>query len=741
MSPRKKLVVYISTDGQLPQSLKDNSEFVIINSQISGWSKTINRAGGAVAQDIIQTISYGGEQIFELNIISKGIGGIISLSALSAMYSGWGKSLLARVKLQTFIAVDTPFLGLPSYNAILSFKDRLLSDFGDTSQILSQSCSTSQGILLLGMFARRATISSTEEVQSCHFVPPDDFYINLQYLREYGLRLLFNTPAKAVPFSVMMLPESTLRKQRHNNDISPSSTDNSNPLDADEFLPEEYSNNLKNNKKEYDQTSVSEPICGASHYAGLTEAHILRKRGDINSQNVTIKNCVGGSIHILDTSELFTITRCRDTQIVVGPVAKSLLIDGCENCEIFVVTAGVIIKNSEQLNLSLYTLTDPIIENSFKINLSPFNVAIPHLHSLWSDAGFPPNRENRFHCPSDLSESDKTLPIPHYSLQKGNITAHRICYDELVGELPSFVAFQISDFQDNFNFHCKRVAVQPETQHHYNRDRVFSNLKEIHPIDWRPSPQLIEKYYKPDNELLFDKPFQSPLRNRASISNMSGMQSNRWINNVVGSSIYRRYGDLNGGICGITNCEASLLLLIDCQSTTSITDCRTCTIVIAATDTCVVSDCSDCSLFVCSGSIRLSKCKNVNLFSWTPRAIVVENCTEINLSPWSLSVPNLTTVISLSGLDLSLPSKWYEHRPVTSDCLIQKAATVVTEVCIQGQPNPCIPDTMINFLSLSFQNQPAAVNESLLTLNSMHWDKRIIEHDSLDFIKLLKSSN
>eukprot|EP01060_Flectonema_neradi_P023032 TRINITY_DN31262_c0_g1_i1.p1 TRINITY_DN31262_c0_g1~~TRINITY_DN31262_c0_g1_i1.p1 ORF type:complete len:730 (+),score=101.17 TRINITY_DN31262_c0_g1_i1:44-2233(+) len=714
----KKLVVYVSTTDKL---LLATNGYLVINSDVMGWGDTIPNAGNSVAQDIVQTLSYDKQSVFKLTLVGKGIGGVIALSALSAMVTGWGTNLLSRIQLCSFIAIDTPFLGLPSYRGILSAKEYFFSDFGNTPVVLSQSSSSSRGISLLKMFDRRVAISTTKAaLSSSLFIPPDNFDINLRYIKDNGIQLSYSVGVKPVPFSVMMLPKRQY-KPATTSAVSEGATD---PSLADEFIPDDITGDSTPRRRYSVAPAASEALCGMTHYSGLQDAHILRKRGEIKGQNISIKNCIGGSIHALDASGLVTITGCSNIQIVLGPVANSLLVDRCENCEIFAPTAGVIVRNCKGVKLSLYTLTVPILENSSKIHLSPFNVAMPMLNSLWSDAGITPNRENQFHTPSDLSQSDTSLLQPHFSIHEGNTIVHSCEYDDLKGEIPSFVAMQVADFQSNFTTSSKQPSHSP---YQNNINKVFTDFVESHPVEWRPAPRTVEKVYKPDKELLFEKPFLSPLRSRAAAPSVAGMQADRWVNNVISGSVYRRQGDLNGGTCGITSCEASLIVLIDWQGSTSVTDCTTCTVVVAAAENCIISKCSDCSIFVCSGSIRVSGCSNIDLYSWTPRPILTEDCSSIRLYPWSLSLPNLTKTISLSGLELNLPNKWYEYIPATADCLVQQAATVVTDVRIQNEPDPCIPEDMKSSLSLHWQGTSPAINESLLTLNSLHWDKKRIE--------------
>lgn len=102
-----------------------------------------------------------------------------------------------------------------------------------------------------------------------------------------------------------------------------------------------------------------------------------------------IKNCQDANIYLLDVMENVRIVGCDNSTLVLGPVTGTLSIDLCENLTVIAPINLVMLKNSVDCRLCIYTKTRPLFCGDFRgILVGPYCTSYDQLRAQLKSSNF-----------------------------------------------------------------------------------------------------------------------------------------------------------------------------------------------------------------------------------------------------------------------------------------------------------------------------------------------------------------
>ena len=95
---------------------------------------------------------------------------------------------------------------------------------------------------------------------------------------------------------------------------------------------------------------------------------LIKKQGSIKMNSFLIDGCENCQIFILDITAQITIDECRNCCIFMSPCESSVFIRNSENCKIVSISSQLRLRDCKNINIMLYAATNPCIETSINVN-------------------------------------------------------------------------------------------------------------------------------------------------------------------------------------------------------------------------------------------------------------------------------------------------------------------------------------------------------------------------------------
>ncbi|CAE7040628.1 Tbcc [Symbiodinium natans] len=108
--------------------------------------------------------------------------------------------------------------------------------------------------------------------------------------------------------------------------------------------------------------------------AELRGERILRKPGDLEGRDVSLRDLEDCRIVLLDRVGALHVQQLTRCEVVVGAVSSSALIHFCKDCVFTLAVKQLRLHDSEKVALHLHTLSGPIIETSKRIAFAPLDL-------------------------------------------------------------------------------------------------------------------------------------------------------------------------------------------------------------------------------------------------------------------------------------------------------------------------------------------------------------------------------
>eukprot|EP00767_Chilomastix_cuspidata_P001337 gnl/Chilomastix_cuspidata/1448.p1 GENE.gnl/Chilomastix_cuspidata/1448~~gnl/Chilomastix_cuspidata/1448.p1 ORF type:complete len:416 (+),score=78.58 gnl/Chilomastix_cuspidata/1448:145-1248(+) len=109
-----------------------------------------------------------------------------------------------------------------------------------------------------------------------------------------------------------------------------------------------------------------------------TNQIFLRSVDSICANQVRIDTCKGCSFYIIDVIDSVIIDELTDCTVVLAVVKGSVFIRDCHNCNFVIASQQLRTRDCTDLNISLYSFTNPIIELSQRLRFFPFRLAMEY---------------------------------------------------------------------------------------------------------------------------------------------------------------------------------------------------------------------------------------------------------------------------------------------------------------------------------------------------------------------------
>ncbi|KAJ0412302.1 hypothetical protein ATCC90586_009492 [Pythium insidiosum] len=119
-----------------------------------------------------------------------------------------------------------------------------------------------------------------------------------------------------------------------------------------------------------------------------TPSFLAKLPGSINGQQFLIENCSDCDIFLLDHCTAVQIDDCINCRIVVGPCESSLFLRNCKQCTIVCAVQQFRTRDCEDVDVYLYSSTEPIIETSTRMRFACYPLTYFSLQHQFEQAKF-----------------------------------------------------------------------------------------------------------------------------------------------------------------------------------------------------------------------------------------------------------------------------------------------------------------------------------------------------------------
>ena len=105
------------------------------------------------------------------------------------------------------------------------------------------------------------------------------------------------------------------------------------------------------------------------------------------SRDVVLNNLENCVVFLGDTMSALRVTCLKNCQVYGGPVAGSLLLEGCTDCTFWLASRQIRLHDAERCTFHLRVMSNPIIEDCTALTFSPYNVMYDGLKEMLISAG------------------------------------------------------------------------------------------------------------------------------------------------------------------------------------------------------------------------------------------------------------------------------------------------------------------------------------------------------------------
>lgn len=121
--------------------------------------------------------------------------------------------------------------------------------------------------------------------------------------------------------------------------------------------------------------------------AGSAKTSSAKTSSASKSRDVVLTNLEDCVVFLGDTMSALRVTNVKRCHVYGGPVAGSLLLEGCEDCVFWLASRQIRLHHAERCTFHLRVMSNPIIEDCSGLIFSPYNLMYEGLTDMLVQAG------------------------------------------------------------------------------------------------------------------------------------------------------------------------------------------------------------------------------------------------------------------------------------------------------------------------------------------------------------------
>ena len=132
---------------------------------------------------------------------------------------------------------------------------------------------------------------------------------------------------------------------------------------------------------------AAEELCEAGAGSSDSGGTGLDSARSSKSRDVVLRNLEDCVVFLGDTMSALRVTNVKRCHIYGGPVAGSMLLEGCEDCTFWLASRQIRLHHAERCTFHLRVMSNPIIEDCKALTFAPYNIMYEGLPDMLVKAG------------------------------------------------------------------------------------------------------------------------------------------------------------------------------------------------------------------------------------------------------------------------------------------------------------------------------------------------------------------
>lgn len=150
----------------------------------------------------------------------------------------------------------------------------------------------------------------------------------------------------------------------------------------------------------------------STYFVSKWRGRTVTRWNRVTGQQVQLEYLEDCKVRILDNLDSATVDDCTGGELIIAACEGSVFLRNCKDMTVHVACKQLRLRDCENLDVRLFTTTDPVIEMSHHISFRPFHLRLPNLTESFKASRLDP-KTNRFVHVYDFTEDNTSLAKPH----------------------------------------------------------------------------------------------------------------------------------------------------------------------------------------------------------------------------------------------------------------------------------------------------------------------------------------
>jgi len=151
----------------------------------------------------------------------------------------------------------------------------------------------------------------------------------------------------------------------------------------------------------------------STYYISKWSGKSFVRSNQVSGQQLQVEYLNNCKVLVLDPLDSMTVDDCEGGEMVIAACEGSVFLRNCHDMTIHVACKQLRTRDCANLDLRIFTTTDPVVEMSHHITFKPFHLRLPRLKGSFAEAKLDPTL-NRFVHVYDFTVDEASLPTPHF---------------------------------------------------------------------------------------------------------------------------------------------------------------------------------------------------------------------------------------------------------------------------------------------------------------------------------------